>query len=78
MKTVILNDGREVDSNSPEWRDETMVRHGQVQELLGMRGVANRPKRQQFIDQVEFLEGALAGERLRAALQKAWTEGADA
>jgi len=78
MKTVTLIDGREVASDSVEWREECFRRHGQVQELLGMRGVANRPKRKQYLDQVEFLEGAVAGERLRAALQKAWTEGAEA
>ena len=73
MKTVTLNDGREVSSDSPEYRDECFHRHGQVQELLGMLGAANRGKRQQYIDQVDFLEGPVAGERLRAAVQAAWT-----
>jgi hypothetical protein len=75
MTTVTLSDGREVESDSPEWRAECLHRHRQVQEILSMRGNSNRGKRAAFIEQVDFLEGAEAGRRLRERVRAEWPKG---
>jgi hypothetical protein len=78
VKTVTLIDGRTVPSDSAEWRDETLARWRHVQAVMAMRGKANQPARQQYIEQVDFLEGAEAGRRLREQVKAAWTQGENA
>ena len=70
--TVTLINGRQVLSDSAEWRLECFNRHAHVEAVLRMRGADNKARRQQYIEQVEFLEGAEAGRRLREQVQKAW------
>lgn len=74
MKTVTLIDGRTVPSDSPEWRAECLGRHKHVEAVLAMRGESNRGKRAAYIEQIDFLEGAEAGRRLREAVKAAWAE----
>lgn len=75
MKTATLIDGRTVPSDSPEWKAETFARWQHVQAVMALRGKSNQPARQQYIEQVEFLEGAEAGRRLREQVRAAWTQG---
>lgn len=76
MKTVTLIDGSQMPSDSSAWRDECFARWKHVQAVMAMRGKANQPARQQYIEQVDFLEGAEAGKRLREAVRRAWSEAA--
>lgn len=72
MTTITLIDSRTVDSASPEWRAECLARHEHVQKLLAMRGADGRAKRNAYIEQVAFLEGAEAAKRLRDRLAAEW------
>jgi hypothetical protein len=73
MPTVTLIDGTEVDSASEAWRLETFNRWKHVQAILAMRGESNLGKRAAYIEQIDFLEGAEAGRRLREAVKRAWS-----
>lgn len=75
MAIVILIDGREVDSASPEWRAECLRRSEHVQALLAMRGPDGRGKRNAYVEQVAFLEGAEAAKRLRERVKAEWPKG---
>lgn len=64
MKIVTLIDGREVDSNSEEWRHEAEA-----------RAIAKLPttaERRAWIESIETRRGKAAADRLRATLTALW------
>ena len=67
MSFVTLNDGREVTSDSPEWRDECLQRERHVATLLRMVG---RQERVDYVRRLRDSEGFTAAERVKARLQK--------
>lgn len=71
-RMVTLCDGRQVPSDSALWRDECKRRHDQAQEVIAMRGVANRGKRNAYIERVRNTEGAEAGRRLTERVKADW------
>lgn len=66
MCTVTLIDGREVDSESEEWRHECEARY-----------IALRPtlvERRQYLEAVERKRGFEAANELRATMKLLWNE----
>ena len=60
MTTVMLIDGREVSTDSPEWRDECLARHRHVLKLRRL----DRWARHDYVARVRRSEGDLAADRL--------------
>ncbi|WP_062196487.1 DUF7696 family protein [Caldimonas taiwanensis] len=68
-RTVILIDGREVDSASPEWREECLQRHRHVDTLLRL---CTRQERAQYLEAVRQAEGEEAARRLKLKFLAEW------
>lgn len=68
-RTVILIDGREVDSSSPQWREECSQRHRHVCTLLRL---TTRQERAQYLETVRQAEGEEAARRLKAKFLAEW------
>jgi hypothetical protein len=68
-RTVILIDGREVDSASPEWREECLQRQRHVDTLLRLN---SRQERAQYLEAVRQAEGEEAARRLKVKFLAQW------
>lgn len=68
-RTVILIDGREVDSASSEWREECLQRHRHVDTLLRL---CTRQERAQYLEAVRKAEGEEAARRLKLMFLAQW------
>jgi hypothetical protein len=64
MTTVTLIDGREVDSDSEEWRHEAEARAIAALQTLGMRRA--------WLEDLEKRRGKPAADRLRRTMQALW------
>jgi hypothetical protein len=81
MTTVTLHDGREVSSDSEEWKAECLrkweahhpdsTHHAHLMNLRGIPGAADR---RAYIEAVSRAEGSYAAERLKEAYAKVWEE----
>lgn len=71
LNTVTLIDGREVDSASPEWREECLQRYRHVCTLMRL---PTRQERADYLDAVRRAEGDEAARRLKAAFLEAWEQ----
>jgi len=76
-KTVKLIDGREVPSDSKEWRSECLARDKHVQAILRMVGRQYRGAREAYCANVGMREGAEAERRLRGRVRAVWPKGMD-
>ena len=72
MTTVILIDGREVDSGSDEWRQECLQRQRHVDALVRLAGLSQREEWKAYVQAVRRNEGDVAAERVKQAFGKAW------
>lgn len=69
MNTVTLIDGREVSSDSPEWKEECLMRDRHLSHLKRTPGSADR---RIYIETVERIEGKEAANRLKAKFTEWW------
>lgn len=67
--TVILIDGREVSTDSEEWRQECLQRHRHVCTLLRL---TTRQERAQYLETVRQAEGEEAARRLKLKFLAEW------
>lgn len=77
MGTVTLHDGREVDSASPEWRDECLrvwkARQPEVdRHVATMQRMTGRQDRATYLQQLTQREGDPFAQRVKADFLKAW------
>lgn len=77
MKTVTLINGREVPSDSTEWRNECLGRDHHAQAILRMVGRQYRAAREAYCANVGVREGAEAERRLRERVRAVWPKGMD-
>jgi hypothetical protein len=68
-RTVILIDGREVSTDSEEWREECLQRHRHVCTLMRL---PTRQERADYLEAVRQAEGEEAARRLRAKFLAQW------
>lgn len=69
MPLVRLLDGREVPSDSAEWKAECMARYHYVEGMFRLR---TRDRRASYLATIERREGPALAARVRAEVERQW------